>query len=208
MSYLEALLTEAAPTAKPSPVAVKLEVTTLTVVKGFDNTSKDTLPQAIKTLEPKIPSWATPPYQVLSFELGDIVYAANLQHLHGILPLPVLTRVPTSIPWFLGLFRHRGVNVKVIDLSRILDPARKPLVDSADNIEPAGFVFLLDEGRWGFLAGRVKNIVTLREDAVKWRRNIGPHQVPVGTLVEKMWTLLDLASLVDGLTKGVWVPKA
>ena len=230
MSYLEALLLEVQPEAETElecepeqsvanadePVVLdRATDTTLsenstvlpipTITEITDDHDQATLP--ITAGKAVAPAWATPPFQVLSFEVGGIVYAASLEQLHGILPLPALTRVPTSIPWFLGLFRNRGVNVKVIDLTGILDSAHQPTEKAADNIEQEQFVLLLDQGRWGFVTQRVKNIVTLREDSVQWCHDRTMHGVLSGTVVDQMCVLLDLDRLLDGLNKGIWAPE-
>lgn len=148
------------------------------------------------------PIWAERPFQVLTFEIAGVLYAVPLSALNGIVPMPSrLTRVPTTIPWFIGLFRNRDINVKVIDVEK--------LWQSEATVKPRewndqAFIVLIDEGRFGFVVHCVKTILKVSQDDVQWRHQPGLNGVLRGNIVANMASLIDIGALIDGLHAGIW----
>ncbi len=56
----------------------------------------------------------------LSFSLGQEIYAIPLLTVREVIPLPELTPVPFSKPYFLGIMNLRGQVLSVIDLRKKL----------------------------------------------------------------------------------------
>jgi len=114
-----------------------------------------------------------------------------------------LTQIPSKIQWFLGLFRNRGITVKVIDLLKLWH--QKAPIDEARSQHE--FVLLIDEGRFGFVASKVKTIMTLRRDDIQWRQVAGFNGVLSGNIRSNMATLIDVNALIDGLHAGIWAGR-
>jgi len=152
------------------------------------------------------PSWAETPFQVLIFEISGMSYAIPLNSLHGIVPMPErLTQVPSKIAWFLGLFRNRGINVKVIDVEKLWQHESTSITRQRDGNK--AYVLLIDEGRFGFVVSKVKTIMKLHGDEVKWRHSPGFAGVLVGSIPSNMATLIDTSALNHGLHAGIWAGK-
>lgn len=60
------------------------------------------------------------PIQQLGLQVGAHRYLLDLVEAGEIVGLPVPTRVPLTVPWYLGLANVRGTLVGVIDLARYL----------------------------------------------------------------------------------------
>jgi twitching motility protein PilI len=85
----------------------------------------------------------------LGFRLGDRWLVAPREEVREVIALPILTRVPGSRPWLLGLANVRGGLLPVCDMHRLLGEEHhtlarncRVLVYNSDRI-PAGF--LVDE---------------------------------------------------------------
>jgi len=205
-TYLEDLLLEVeayeedaqAPLPEPRPTSAQVSRQTST---GEDKSAQNEATLAPATAANPCP-WIEFPIQVLTFEIADTLYAAPLKNLHGIIPMPErLTQVPTKIEWFLGLFRNRGINVKVISLVKLWQCKNaKPAKDKYDD----GYILLIDEGRFGFAVSNVRSVLTITEADVQWRSNPGLSGVLAGNIRGNMATLIDLNALNAGLQAGTW----
>jgi purine-binding chemotaxis protein CheW len=61
---------------------------------------------------------ATTSQQVVCFKIGKEEYGIDILLVQEILKLPVITRLPKSVNYIMGVFDLRGKVVPVIDLSR------------------------------------------------------------------------------------------
>jgi len=127
----------------------------------------------------------------LGVEIGGVRYLLDLLEAGEIVPVPALTRVPLTQPWYLGLANVRGNLVGVIDLAAYL--GQPPAPSSA----PAGAARIVTLAAalgvpCGLLASRV---VGLRHaaDMEQVRRPDGDRLVDADGLD---WTPLALAELV------------
>jgi twitching motility protein PilI len=66
------------------------------------------------------------PIQQLGLQVGATRYLLDLLELGEIVPPVPLTRVPLTLPWYLGLANVRGTLVGVIDLARYLGAEGQP----------------------------------------------------------------------------------
>jgi twitching motility protein PilI len=122
----------------------------------------------------------------LGVEIGGERYLLDLLEAGEIVPVPALTSVPLTQPWYLGLANIRGSLVGVVDLARFLG-----LADGAPAGSAARLVtFAASLGMpCGFLATRVHG---LRQAA-----DMTPQD---GRLVDadgNAWTPLALAALAQ-----------
>ena len=62
----------------------------------------------------------------LGVEIGGVRYLLDLLEAGEIVPVPALTRVPLTRPWYLGLANIRGSLVGVVDLAAYLGQPAAP----------------------------------------------------------------------------------
>jgi len=72
----------------------------------------------------------------LGVEIGGVRYLLDLLEAGEIVPVPALTRVPLTQPWYLGLANIRGNLVGVVDLAAYLE--QPPVAGSAQGTGSAG----------------------------------------------------------------------
>lgn len=95
----------------------------------------------------------------LGVEIGGERYLLDLLEAGEIVPVPALTSVPLTQPWYLGLANIRGSLVGVVDLARFLDAKRSAQDGTA--IGPAARLVTFAPGLGlpcGFLAARVHGL--------------------------------------------------
>ena len=63
----------------------------------------------------------------VTFSVGDIHMACNIDHISEILPCSQATPVPGAKPWIIGLANVRGELLTVVDLCWFLTGVRTPL---------------------------------------------------------------------------------
>jgi twitching motility protein PilI len=120
----------------------------------------------------------------LGIEIGGERYLVDLLEAGAIVPVPALTRVPLTQPWYLGLANIRGSLLGVIDLARYLG-------GPATALQSAARIITLAPGLGmpcGLLATRV---VGLRQAAEMQPE--GEHLLDADG---QAWTSLPLAALV------------
>ena len=85
----------------------------------------------------------------VTFRLGDVRLACNIERIGEILPCPQATPVPGAKPWIVGLANVRGELLTVIDLARYLTGVRSPIKGSsrllAMSLNKAPIGLLIDE---------------------------------------------------------------
>ena len=128
--------------------------------------------------------------------------ALPLAKLNGVMPwdAAAVTSLPNHQPWFLGLREHLGHQVKLIDVAKvILPPERWPQAcaeaEEGTDTGSYGKVILIDDGRWGLVCSEVAEVITLSNEAVKWRKRegvqAGSRPWLAGTVIERMCALID-----------------
>lgn len=79
----------------------------------------------------------------LGVEIGGVRYLLDLLEASEIVPVPALTRVPLTQPWYLGLANIRGTLVGVVDLAAYLgQPAVPGTAQGMNNAGAARIVTL------------------------------------------------------------------
>jgi twitching motility protein PilI len=85
----------------------------------------------------------------VTFGVGDINMACNIERVSEILPCPQATPVPGAKPWIIGLANVRGELLTVVDLSWFLNGVRTPITARsrllAANLNKAPIGLLIDE---------------------------------------------------------------
>ena len=148
------------------------------------------------------PAWAEQEFQCLMFNVVGISLAVPLMKLNGVIPWDnKLTPMPGHSDAFLGLLRHLGKNVKIMDTAQVILPqAQMKQVAAVD--ERIQKIILMDEGRWGLACDDVGEVITLQADDVRWRSEAGRRPWLAGTISERLCALLDTDVLARILTEG------
>jgi twitching motility protein PilI len=126
----------------------------------------------------------------LGVEIGGERYLLDLLEAGEIVPVPAITGVPLTQPWYLGLANIRGSLVGVVDLARFFDAGRA----AQDGVAPGPAARLVTFAHGlgmpcGFLAARVHGL-----------RQAAEMQPQDGRLIDadgNAWTPLALAALAQ-----------
>lgn len=207
-TYLDALLRpviEATETAsEPEPVPTRVEMAPEPVpVPPAEQPASVQEGIGEQAAAPVVPEWGERPFQCLLFKVAGLTLAVPLVKLNGVLAWSNdITPMPGHAPWFLGLVRHQGQSVKVIDTAllvlpesrrcRILPPAQERLRN----------MILIDGGRWGLACESVSEVVTLAPGDVRWRTSRSMRPWLAGTVIERMCALLDTEAFAHMLATG------
>jgi purine-binding chemotaxis protein CheW len=222
-AYLDALLQEV-PEAEPvqtKPIPVQLEekiqepVTPVEVPEEQVIVQEETLTETVKgpsqeviseiqlSEENIVPEWGQSAFQCLVFKVAGLSLAIPLVKLNGVIPWSdEITPMPGHSAKFLGLLRRLDQNVKVIDTAQVVLPDKY----SSDTLGPAeeriSNILIMDEGRWGMACDEIGEVVTLESSNVRWRTSKGKRPWLAGTVLERLWALLDTDAFVDLLVDG------
>jgi purine-binding chemotaxis protein CheW len=148
------------------------------------------------------PSWAEQEFQCLMFNVVGISLAVPLVKLNGVIPwTDDLTPMPGHSEAFLGLLRHLGKNVKVMDTATVILPPqqRQQLAPVEERMKK---IILMDEGRWGLACDDVGEVITLQAEEVRWRTAAGRRPWLAGTIPDRLCALLDTEVLANQLADG------
>jgi chemotaxis signal transduction protein len=129
----------------------------------------------------------------LLFQVGDIELAAPLQDLGGISVIDdSLQPVAGQAPWFMGLMRWNGRNLRVVDTWQFLMPER----EYADG-HRQGYrsVVVLGDSNWALAVNVAQQSVRLESSQLRLRQQRSGRPWQAGTLLESLCTLLDVAAL-------------
>lgn len=144
------------------------------------------------------PEWASQPFAALLFEVDGMDMAAPLHELGGIsLISGKLQPVMGQAPWFLGLLRWNGRNIRVIDTAQFLMPER---VTDNQHVENYQSVIVLGDSLWALAVNQAAQSVRLRPEEVRWREGSSTRPWLAGTLLDRLCSMLDIAELTRMLT--------
>lgn len=146
-----------------------------------------------------------PVRELLSFCLGDDVYAVALTSVREILSPPPITPVPRAPAAVLGVCSVRGLLVTVVDLRKHLDlpavaPARRSRILLTEGADREMFGVLVDE---------VRQVIRLAESQVELATGVlggevSEHVLGIGRPTsDTIVVLLDLAMIVGKLKESV-----
>src|SRR5579885_287831 len=132
----------------------------------------------------------------IGFRIGARYLVSSINEVNEILTLPVLTVVPGTRPWLLGVANVRGNLVPVIDLKQYLEGERTQLTDSSRVLlvrQQGGSVGLLvDEvlGQRNF--SEEQRAEAVGEDDERYGRFVG-EKYPLGDV---HWGQFSMSALV------------
>lgn len=133
------------------------------------------------------------PLQCLMFKVKDHLLAVPLIKMGGVVPWSdKLTQIPQASEWFLGLLKHREVNVQVVDTAKLLQ-----IPESKTQSSPQHFL-VFEQEKWAISCDELGEVKTLQQEDVKWHQ--GNHsKFALGTIKESLATLLN----PNGITKAL-----
>lgn len=143
-----------------------------------------------------LPEWTKYPQQCLLFEVEDTEIAIPLVVLNSIAvwdqeALPI----PAQPDWHLGVVKHRGANVVILDTARLIMPEK--LTQTADERRSGhGSHYLVVNHRWALSCNAIKETIQLNPEQVKWRPLRPTRPWAVGTLIDRLCVLLDTEALI------------
>ena len=138
----------------------------------------------------QIPAWAADRFQVLFFYVGGLRLAVALTELHGVVPCADvdITPIPGQPDWQLGLMRHRGRNVRVIDTASMVLPPDKR--ESAGLGSGPSQILVVNGGTWGLACHGIGEVVRLDRSEVRWRSRQGKRPWLAGTVIGHLCALM------------------
>ena len=148
------------------------------------------------------PAWVEQEFQCLMFNVVGISLAVPLVNLNGVIPwTDELTPMPGHSEAFLGLLRHLGKNVKVMDTATVILPVqqRQQIAPVEERMKK---IILMDDARWGLACDDVGEVITLQAEQVRWRTAEGRRPWLAGTIPDRLCALLDTEVLAAQLADG------
>lgn len=144
------------------------------------------------------PDWASQPFAALLFEVDGMDMAAPLHELGGISLIGgKLQPVMGQAPWFMGLLRWNGRNIRVIDTARFLMPER---VTDNQHCENYQSVIVLGDSLWALAVNQASQSVRLLPAEVRWREGSSSRPWLAGTLLDRLCSMLDVTELTHMLS--------
>ena len=184
--------------APASPIAAPDESLPVApgAAKAVATPAETSAPVEPDTVPLTVPMWASEPFQCLMFKVSGVRLAMPLMTIDSIAEWDGrLNKIPGQPPWCLGVMRHRGQKVVVLDTGRLLMPERPAQAKRPGR----GYVLLVGGGRWGLACDALQRPEMLEADAVKWRQAGAPRPWIAGTVIEKLCLLLEVDALLSHL---------
>lgn len=141
-------------------------------------------------------------FQCLVFEAGGFTLAVPLTQLNGVLPYSAVTPMPSHAAWFLGLKPHLDAHVKVVDTAALLTQHQHGSSSSPRDAEKTRYIVLIDDARWGLACDKVSEVITLDAHALRRRTQRTTQPWLIGTVTERLCTLLDAQAFAQALLAG------
>ena len=197
-AYLDALLAPT-PAAKETDVPSPVEERPRPAVKTLEQPVPPVrAPEAVESAVGQLarpategddgrPAWARAPFPGLLFRVAGLRLAVPLARLNGVLAwdAAAVARPPGGPGWFLGLRRHQGAQVRLVDTAAIVLPPERRAAAAP------GHVLLIDDRCWGLVCDGIGEVIGLEPEGVKWRGRQGRRPWLAGTVIEHMCALVD-----------------
>ncbi|GAB0109665.1 chemotaxis protein CheW [Pseudoalteromonas distincta] len=140
-------------------------------------------------------------FQALFFEVAGLTIAVPLKALGGIHQLGEVNHLFGKPKWFKGVMLNRDENLNVVDTACWVMPEKyDEKLESSLNYQ---YLITLGDSRWGLLAEKLINNITLSKEDVKWRTDKSKRPWLAGVIKEKMCALIDVDNLNILLEKGL-----
>jgi twitching motility protein PilI len=125
----------------------------------------------------------------LGVQVGGEHWLVDMADINEVLPLPPLTPVPLTKPWYCGVANVRGNLYSIIDLSVYLGGAATPH-------EGQGRVLLAGQ-RFAFNAGLLVSRVLGLRNSTDWQRSEQDGEVRLVDGGGQVWRKLDMEQLLQ-----------
>ncbi|MFV8833626.1 chemotaxis protein CheW [Aquisalimonas sp.] len=132
--------------------------------------------------------------QALFFTVGGLKLAVPLTELHSVVPWRdvEVTPMPRQPEWHMGLMRYRNRNVRVIDTVTMVLPPDKRQTEEA--LAAPEHILVVGDGGWGLACHAIGDVVRLRPDEVKWRKQGSQRPWLAGTVIGHLSALIDTSA--------------
>ncbi|MBL0688742.1 MAG: chemotaxis protein CheW [Pseudoalteromonas sp.] len=140
-------------------------------------------------------------FQALFFEVAGLTLAVPLKALGGIHELGEVNHLFGKPKWFKGVMINREEKLNVVDTARWVMPEKYD--EQLEASLKYQYLITLGDSKWGLLAEKLINNITLSKEDVKWRTNNSKRPWLAGVIKEKMCALIDVNNLNALLEKGL-----
>ncbi|MBT7409054.1 MAG: chemotaxis protein CheW [Methylococcales bacterium] len=139
------------------------------------------------------PEWGKKEFQCLLFKLNGLILAIPLLDILSIEKWNgECTAVPGQVDWMLGVYPFRNKKTLLVDTASLIMPEMLNKFESDNRMLQYKHIILIDDGRWGLVCNTVSEVITLKTDDVRWRKQDAKRQWLVGTIINHMYWLLDM----------------
>lgn len=159
--------------------------------------------QAVAT-DAIIPDWAAEPFQCLLFRVAGLTLAVPLVKLKSVMPwTDKIVETPNRTEWYLGLVQNLGTNVKVIDTALMVLPENRRETLEQNPEQRFSHILLVNDAQWGLACESIGDVIWLRADQVKWRKNKLKRPWLAGTALEYLCAIMDTEVFAEMLDNPV-----
>ena len=101
------------------------------------------------------------------FEINNVWFAVDILKSKEVIPLPIITPVPNTEDFVLGVFNLRGDIFSIVEISAILEMQPKP-------IKSSDMVIVLESSNitLGILVDKIHGVRTLNSSQIKTARGV------------------------------------
>ncbi len=139
-------------------------------------------------------------FQVLYFDVNEVLFAVPLDELGGIHRISELNHLIGKPTWYLGLQTNREQKFDVVDTAKWVMADKLLGEEYKDNYQ---YVVMLGQSSWGLASNQLMGTETLNADKVRWREKAGKRPWLAGMVKEKMCALIHVKALVEMLNAGL-----
>lgn len=133
----------------------------------------------------------------LGVQIAEQNWLVDMLDVSGILPLPPLTAVPFTKPWFLGVINVRGVLYGVTDMAAYQQKGQATSTGSGQASGAAANRILLVAERHAFNAALLVDRVLGLRSALTWVQSEADGQVHYHDEQGNLWRKLDIVGLLE-----------
>jgi twitching motility protein PilI len=124
----------------------------------------------------------------LGIQIGQEFWLVEMTDISEILPMPVLTSVPLTKPWYCGVANVRGNLYSIVDLKAFL--MKESLLRESHNR-----VLLLGQ-RYAFNTGLLVSRVLGLRNSSEWQKSESNGETRYQDVSGQLWRKLDIAQLL------------
>ncbi len=147
-------------------------------------------------VEPTLPDWANEPFQALIYRVQGVTMAVPLLLLDGIIKWEEdAVPMPWQPEWHMGVLPYRDKQMVVVDSVKLLMPDE--FAEEPATRERGSHILVIGDGRWGLACDSLAKPVLLHRDEVQWSGQNPERAWAIGTVIERLCVLLDVAAVED-----------